>query len=195
MTDHDRFNQLTAAGVPPSSALDVLSGKTSEAEALATARQRKSAAVILALAPKDRPRPSLAWDLSPANWHRALDGCDPTEFGSLYADVAVFSVGRRDLLAAFSPYARRKAGPWSERYRSKTARLVAHLDAGGRVTPPLVTQVPQGLALAGGYHRLGWAHYRRIGLMPILLSRALAPTVARLVPSLIDDGGAAAGGV
>lgn len=192
MIDIDYFNRLLNAGVLPIVALDVLSGKTLETEALADAQRRRSAANILALAAKDRPTPPLLWDLSPANWHRALDGCEAAQFASAYPDVAVFSVDRRQLLNALAPYAQRKSGPWSAQYKSKTARLVAHLLAGGQVTPPLVIKVQDGLALAGGYHRLGWAHYRRIVTMPILLSRATWPSVGRQLPSLLNDGGAAA---
>jgi hypothetical protein len=84
MTDIDHFNRLRRAGVPPSTALDVLSGKTLEEEALEGARRRQAATAILALGARDRPRPRLVWDMSSANWHRSLDDCD----------AAAFAVGR-----------------------------------------------------------------------------------------------------
>jgi len=192
MTDIDYFNRLIADGVPASTALDVLLGKTTEAAAVEDARRRRAATAILALRARDRPRPPLVWDLSSAYWHRSLDNCDAAAFAAAYSDVAVFSVCRRELVEALSPYARRKSGPWSKLYRSKTAGLVAHLQAGGEVTPPLVIEGRDGLALAGGYHRLGWAHYCKIVRMPVLLSRTIEPLVVHRLPSLINDGGAAA---
>jgi hypothetical protein len=190
MIDIGRFNSLTAAGILPMTARDVLSGKISEAEALEAAGHRRAAGAVLAQAPADRPRPSLAWDLGANNWFRSMDGCDPVTFAAGFPQLGIFSVDRHELMAALSPHTRRRSGPWSEPYRSKTAGLVAYLVSGGKVTPPHIILVSDGLALAGGHHRLGWAHFRRVRKLPILLARKDLPAVARRLPSVLDDGGA-----
>lgn len=189
--DTERFNTLMRAGLTQVAALEVLSGNTTEAEALQMEALCMAAADILALPLRERPKPDIAWDLDPANWHRSLDHSDAASFKRDFPDVAVFTIGRLEFVRALTLASKREAGPWAPLYRSKTARLVAHLSAGGRVTPPLVRFCSAGLAVAGGNHRLGWVRHRCLPRLPILISRQ---EVVRLAPlkTLKDDGGASA---
>lgn len=192
MTDIERFNRLTAAGIAARTALDVLDGKLTEADALADVRRRTAATALLKLREADRPQPDLAWDLSQANWHRALDHCEAADFAQHYPVAAVVSVAVDDLIANLAEAAQRRTGPWSKAYRHKTAGLVAHLEAGGQVSPPMVVVTSAGLAMAGGYHRLGWAQFRGARMLPLLVSRQELQTIRSRLATLVDDGGAAA---
>lgn len=192
MTDLERFNRLIAAGILAPTALDVLAGKVSEVEALADVRRRTAATALLKLKVADRPQPDLAWDLGRANWHRALDHCEAAAFAQHYPDAAVVSVVVDDLVANLAETAQRRTGPWSKAYRHKTGGLVAHLEAGGLVTPPMVVVTSAGLAMAGGYRRLGWAQFRGARMLPVLVSRQELQTIQSRLATLVDDGGAAA---
>jgi len=68
-----------------------------------------------------------------------MDDHDAASFAATFPDAAVFSVDRVELVGALAQGSRRVLGPWRATYRSKTAQLVAHLRAGGQVSPPAFT--------------------------------------------------------
>lgn len=129
----------------------------------------------------DWPTPSIVWDLDPARWHRSMDDHDQASFTEAFPDIALAWVDLDDLHAELAEVSRRIHDPLHQKYRSKTARLVMHLEDGGAVSPPFIVHSQTGLVVAGGNHRLGWA--RRLGEaeIPILFRRSSQSRIEALV--------------
>lgn len=184
MTNFDVFQRLTDAGMSPVLALDVASGATSEVEAWRETELHRAGEAISALADKDWPRPDVAWDVSSVCWHRSMDDHTTETFRAAFPDAIVAWVDMAGLHKALERISRPRKGPFSVDHRSKAARLVAHLVAGGRVSPPFVRLNVTGLIVVGGNHRLAWARYRRQRMIPILIEAAAQVAIKSMVPSL-----------
>jgi hypothetical protein len=159
MTDVERLNALIQAGMPTFLAMAVVDGKMTEVEAEARVRLSRAADKLRRLAAKRWPRVEVVWDLDPVRFHRAMDDHTAESFAAAFPDVVAASVGRLELQENLRTGSRREKGPLSRAYKSKTAGLVAYLQSGGAVTPPFLRLCPDGLAVVGGNHRLGWAHH------------------------------------
>lgn len=165
-------------------AFAVIAGEREENEAWVENTVSKRGFELLKLAPKRWPSPAINWDVDPANWHRSMDGMSAADFKTHFPDVELYTVDLAELDGALAPGARRLKGPFSKPYRSKTSRLVAHLESGGRVTPPFLNETAAGLGLAGGYHRLGWARHLALVDVPVLARTGQLTTLMARLPSL-----------
>lgn len=182
--DLGRLNALLQGGMLRHLALAVIKGDREESKAWAENAVSKRGFELLELAPERWPTPAINWDVDPANWHRSMDGMSAADFKTHFPDVELYTVDLAELDGALAPRAQRLEGPFSECYRSKTSLLVAHLESGGRVTPPFLNETTAGLGLVGGYHRLGWARHLALVDVPVLVRTGqLTKLVARL-PSL-----------
>jgi hypothetical protein len=99
MSDLEWLNRLLRDGAPSSIAMAVVEGRKTEAEALAQVSLCADAARIRSLPASERPPPAMAWDLDRARWHLSMDDHDAATFAASFPDVAVFTVGRVELLA------------------------------------------------------------------------------------------------
>jgi len=165
-------------------AFAVLDGEIDESSAWVEQRIDTRGYELLGQSAEIWPNPALAWDLSPASWHKAMDGMTAADFAAAYPDVRLYEINRAKLEEVLASAARRVEGPFSESYRSKTSRLVAHLEAGQKVTPPFAMRTSAGWAFAGGYHRFGWACHLELASMPILARAGEQAQLASVVPSL-----------
>jgi len=184
--DIERLNALLRAGLARHLAFAVVEGRALEATAWAEHRVNQRGYQLLDLPNTAWPTPALVWDLTPVNWHHAMDGMAAEAFAADYPHVALFEVERAELEAVLAPGARRLKDPFSQAYRSKTARLVAHLESGAQVTPPFVVHTSAGWAFAGGYHRFGWACHLGLAKMPILVRAGEQARLASAAPSLTE---------
>ena len=186
MTEEElaRLNALMGAGMARHLACAVIDSEVDESSAWAEQSINTRGYELLGQPTEAWPNPALAWDLSPANWRRAMDGMAAADFAAAYPDVRLYEVDRAELEGALAPAARRVEDPFSESYRSKTSRLVAHLGAGLQVTPPFVAHTSAGWAFAGGYHRFGWACHLGLAALPILARAGEQARLAAVVPSL-----------
>ena len=187
MTDVEKLNALIHAGLPTHLAMKVATGELSQAEGEAEARLAEAAEKLRQRPARRWPRVEVAWDLDPECFHRAMDDHTAASFAEAFPYVVAASVDRLELQASLRPGSLRVKGPLSPAYKSKTARLVAYLQAGGLVTPPFVRLCPDGLAVVGGNHRLGWAHHVAQDPLAILVElgdltrlRVRLPSLARL---------------
>lgn len=141
------------------------------------------------------PTPDLDWDLDAANFHRSMDIHSAEAFAQDFGEVGLYWVEVEDLVSALASTAKRASSPFDEAYRDKTRRLIAHLERGGKVSPPLIHWDAglDGLCLAGGYHRANWALHIKAGVIPILI-RAIHLPMVELMITLTEDA-AAVGGV
>ncbi len=172
----------------PHQVLAVLSGKSTEAEIVERRVLDAAEAHLRMIAQDQWPAPDLDWDLDPANFHRSLDGASAGTFGQDFGDAEVHWVEVKDLEAALASTARRTGSPFDQAYLSKTRRLIAHLNRGGKVSPPLIHWDAglDGLALAGGYHRMNWALHIQAGTIPVLI-RARHLELVKLRVTLAED--------
>lgn len=118
----------------------------------------------------DRPKADVEWDYDPSHYYLAVDGVSHQRFYEAYGDLEIFDVNLRKLHSKLSYGSRRgNRGSFYEDYIGKTCKLLAHLESGGKVTPPLVVASCDQLVIAGGHHRFGWAKYRKQVTIPILV--------------------------
>lgn len=181
----ERLNTLLQSGMARHLAFAVIAGQADEDEAWAEHAVNMRGYQLAALPSKGWPAPPLAWDVDPARWHLAMDGMKADAFIEAYPDVGMYQIDRAELQAVLATIAQRIADPLSESYRSKTARLVAHLESGGHVTPSFVVYTKAGWAFAGGNHRFGWASHLALSQLPILARKGEVAQLAAVAPSLV----------
>jgi hypothetical protein len=164
----------------------VLGGKATEAEILDRRDLNAAEEVLRKTKRAAWPSPDIVWDLEPLNFHRSMDGMSAAEFATEFGDLETLWVEVDDLEAAFAPAAKRTGGPFDRPYLTKTRRLIAHLQRGGEVSPPLlhVQSGLAGLALAGGYHRTHWARHTGAGAIPVLVRKVhLDVVLSKITPT------------
>lgn len=116
------------------------------------------------------PALDVDWDEEECNFYLAMDTSTETEFKSEFGDIKVLNVNLMHLHDRLGYGSTRgEVLPFAEEYRGKTAMLLAHLESGGKVTPPIVVVSCDQLVIAGGNHRFGWAKYRKQSNIPILV--------------------------
>ncbi len=163
-------------------ALDVVRKKISLSDALAQATCQRRGSEINALADAEWPDVPVRWDLDPARFHWSLDGETAASFADAYPEAEAVWVDTHALCSRLVDISRRHESPFASDYRSTTAKLVVHLEAGGQVSPPLLSLVPGGLFIAGGNHRLALALHRGDRAIPILVCRSERAAIEKLVP-------------
>ena len=183
--------QARHPGWTPHQILAVMTGKSTEAEVV-DRRELDAAEARLRQTGQDQwPTPDLDWDLDPANFHRSMDTYTAEAFAEDFGDVGLYWIEVEGLVGALASTARRTGSPFDQAYLSKTRRLIAHLDRGGKVTPPLIHWDAglDGLALAGGYHRTNWALHTKAGVIPVLIRAAHFEMVKLKVTLSVDASG------
>lgn len=165
-----------------SDALAIALGKTTLTDVRARTERQRRGSEIFALADAEWPDVALRWDLDAAQFHHSLDGEDAASFSALFPDAEASWVDASALCDCLVDISRRRESPFAPRYRSKTAELVAHLESGGKISPPLIRHDPQGLFVAGGNHRLALALHRGDPELPILVCRTQRAAIETLVP-------------
>lgn len=180
------LNGLLREGIAQHLAFSVVEGKMTEAEARRQQKLANRSREIELLSNEEWPGLDVVWDLNPEHFHLALDQSTAAAFAEAFPSIEVAGVDIEELHRNLLRGSQRIAPPFDPLYRSKTGRLVAHLEAGGKATPPLVRRVETGVCLAGGNHRFGWARHRSQGKIPILIvveeRLALADRLTTLAP-------------
>lgn len=130
------------------------------------------------------PRISMSWDVRRETWWRSMDDHQASDqFLQRFPDIQLSWVDVAEVKTALGP-GWRKASPAASPFRTKSARLVVHLEQGGRVSPPFVQPVNGRLEVNGGNHRIGWAIHMAELKMPILLLQQHEGAACALMPSL-----------
>jgi hypothetical protein len=165
-----KFNRLRQKfGLSPSEALSVLEDRR-KLDSVLEEKERFDKAAELQKIEKSRwPNPDSSWDVEAANWYMSMDDHDPPSFAKAFPNLELVWVGLHALIDKLADGSRRLQDPFHERYRTKTAGLVVHLEDGGQVSPPLVIEGGGKLHVVGGNHRLGWAQFKEESLVPILI--------------------------
>jgi hypothetical protein len=107
------------------------------------------------------------WDCDPEHFYLCLDGAlrsevDAAEFNIIEADV-------EDIASNLQYGSDRDEGPWSTRYKDKTAGIAYRWAQRLPVTPPLISHFRDKITIAGGMHRLHLARYHGAKRMPFLV--------------------------
>ncbi|AVX03541.1 hypothetical protein MXMO3_01010 [Maritalea myrionectae] len=155
-------------GLSPNEAISVVEGRCTLQQVLADRAIQEKSRLLSKKSDDDWPKVKVDWDLDLSRWHLSMDDHDQDSFLKKFPDVQMDWANLEGLLANLHVGSSRKKGPFSEPYRSKTARLVVHLQNGGKVSPPMVIRDENGLHVVGGNHRLGWAEYMKQTEVPIL---------------------------
>ena len=164
------FNRLIEEhGLSPNEALSVSEGGRLLDDVLTERAQREKAAKLAKRKNAEWPRPRLVWDLEFAHWHLSMDDHDQISFAEAFSAVEIVWVHLSSLYDRLADGSRRTKDPFHSSYRSKTARLVVHLEGGGRVSPPMIILDEDQVRVVGGNHRLGWAHLLNEDILPILI--------------------------
>jgi hypothetical protein len=114
----------------------------------------------------DWPKQSIEWDLTIENWHLSMDDHDPESFKKEFPDAEIVWVKTSKLLRNLT---KPNELPFPGFSRGKIARLVIHLQNGGKVSPPCILLGPEILLVAGGNHRIHWANIINLKKLPILI--------------------------
>ena len=101
-----------------------------------------------------------------------MDGMRHDEFLDLFGDVVLISINTDSLRRNLRPNSRRPDAPNSEEYVAKSSELVAYLESGGKVSPPILTKEKDGIHIAGGNHRIGWAMHVGQPCIPALVRKS-----------------------
>lgn len=151
-------------------------------------RKLQEAEAELARIPLDQwPSPEIRWNENPADFHHSCDGVTRTEFAALHPDVVVMRADVEAVYDILAKAARREKDPFDEAYRSKTGKLIAHLERGGLVTPPFLWLSSAGVAFAGGNHRFAWARYTGAAEIPFVVqSDHLVRILNQLPPGIAE---------
>lgn len=168
-------------GLSMQAALRVAQGDIGLDEAIANQRRLRRGTAIFHLPDDQWPRVALHWDLEPAHFYRSMDYHDAESFARTFPDIEIGWVESDLFHAVLVDNSRRIGTPFSERYRNKTAALVAHLESGGSVTPPVIVSQAKGLSVRGGNHRLGLARHLQVAMVPILFCAADRDAIDALV--------------
>lgn len=171
--------QDALAALPLLDQLAVHEKKLTLEEALAKKALANRAWEIRKLSADQRPIVSMVWDLNPTQWHRAMDDHTAASLQKQFPALGGYWVELNELDQYLADISRRKDGPFSERYISRTTGIIAHLENGGILSPPLLVEGADGLAVVGGNHRLDMARHYGDDEVPILIEakiRALYAT-------------------
>jgi hypothetical protein len=179
-----RLKEFLQRGWSLQLALSVMQGKMSEPDA-SRAYEVSLRAIQLYRTPRSRwPSIDVSWDLCPKHFHLALDGLDAGDFAESFNTACVCWVDMDELQGALNSHSARTDDPFHRNYKSKTSKLVAHLEYQGVVTPPFIRIMHDGLGVVGGNHRLGWAEYQKQKSIPIIILAVEIMEMRSLLPSL-----------
>jgi hypothetical protein len=134
--------------------------------------------------PSEWPQLAFNWDLSQGSQYYVYDACKYEEFARLHSDgLALGYVDLSEFDARLCHFNRRHNLDelWKRGNASKLCYVLAHLEAGLPITPPLVSVVPEGLCFAGGNHRYSAAKFSGEMLLPIYVESANVKAVQALV--------------
>lgn len=180
----DQLNSLIASGLAQHLAFAVVYGEITEEHANYKQSCNDRAHTIQKMQPNAWPPLDVKWDTRAENFYLALDGENITNFAKEYPNIEVCSVDTMELHNNLLLGAQRILEPFAEPYKQKTALLIAHLEFGGTVTPPMIRANENGLFFEGGNHRYGWARYRQQKKVPVLVLSKEISTIRSTISSL-----------
>lgn len=178
MSDPRTFEEVLAQieGIP-------LDQYRKEAEDVRALRERGEA--FRDLPPTQWPPLQFNWDLSPPGQRFALDGIKPGEFAAAYPlGLTLGFLQLADLDAALCHFNRRNdlVELWECGFASELCAVIAYLEAGRPITPPLVAPVNGELCFHGGNHRYAAAKFSGQTQIPIYVQPEHRDAVAELIP-------------
>lgn len=178
---HPQLSMLTV--------INVVRGEADLTEELERVRRRALEDLVARTADVEWPRPPIRWDLRRAHWFRSMDGYNgPAQFFEDYPDVRLAWAATAEVHAAIGGARWRKEGPGAAPYRSRTVRLIVHLQEGGKVSPPHLEPTGNKAIVLGGNHRIGWALHVGASRLPVIVSRGNLADAKALMPSLRGPG-------
>lgn len=167
-----RVNALLTGGMKKHLAFAVVGGTITEEDAWTAQRRAARGKQLASIKPSAWPNFDIAWDTNPFQFHLALDGMTADKFAVLFTQIEVVGVESQELCANLVQASTRLAGPFSRRYKWKSAGIVAHLEDGGRLTPPLIRYNDEDVLIAGGNHRFGLARHKQMEKICVLILKA-----------------------
>lgn len=178
------LNQLIQEGLLLHLAQSVIDGSISREDAFIKQRLINRSYEISDLPDEEWPLIDVAWNTNPELFYLSMDDYCFESFISTYPDLLVVKAEINEMHSNFLTGSKRVQPPFHENYRSKTSRLIAYLETGASVTPPLILHKHHSIYIAGGNHRFGWAKYRKQGTIPILIRKEDAVKIQQLVPNI-----------
>jgi hypothetical protein len=154
------------------------------AEAKRRERIRAVGEKLTKLPPTQWPALIFDWDCSLAAQHYVYDGSAPKDFAARHADGLVLGVASiAEIDSRLCKHNRRDDLDelWACGDASKLSFLLAYLQEGLPITPPLVSVANNELCIAGGNHRYTAAKFSGQKLIPIYVERTMTSAVAALV--------------
>ena len=159
----------------------VIRGEERYEDVLSKKVNREKAKVLQEKHHTEWPLPLVLWDVDPARWHFSMDDHNFQSFRSMFPDAEVVWAETTQIIKKLATYSNRLDDPFLPAYRCKSAKLVVHLQEGGKVSPPMMLFDAGALHVAGGNHRLGWAKHLRQEKLPILIRGQDRPLIEKLL--------------
>ncbi|NKL23651.1 hypothetical protein [Rhizobium leguminosarum] len=178
------LNRLLGEGFSKHLAMEVASGEMTEQEALDERECDSRATDLRGMPPSEWPQIDVTWDTEPKNFHKSLDGEKPVKFSDRLSRLELVGVDIEELHEILVRHSQRTQGPFASQYLFQTAGIVAFLETGRGVTPPLIRCVENVTFIEGGNNRFALARYRRQGTIPILIERDERRALEERLPSL-----------
>jgi hypothetical protein len=126
---------------------------------------------------------SIAWDYSPQNFHRALDGESASEFRADYTDVLIGEADLAEIDGELHGISRRaKHELWMTR-QANVARCILYWSNGHLITPPMLEVNMGKLVIVGGNHRMAVCRSAGLAKLPFLFSAEHREKLAAKLPS------------
>ncbi len=154
------------------------------AEATEKKKLRERGVQLCGLPPSDWPSINFNWDLSRASQHYIYDGLNPSDFAKSHPDgfrLGYVGVCEFDLKLSKNNYRADLTELWGVGVKEKLCYVLAHLEAGLPITPPLVLVTNGEFHLVGGNHRYTAAKFSGQKCIPIYVEHGMESTVENLV--------------
>lgn len=181
----ERLNELITRGYPFYLAMQIIENEISIEEANRILIINKRGEQLRKTRRSKWPDIDVKWDINPLNYHFSMDDYRNIDlFVKDYPDIIIAYADIDDLHKNFIKGSKRISEPFNTNYISKTAKLVAYLELGEKVTPPLIFPCHNKLLIAGGNHRFGWARYRKQKRIPILIKKNEEKSYSQILKTL-----------
>lgn len=135
--------------------------------------------------PSDWPSLKFNWDLRPESQCYTLDGVKPSEFSSHYPNGFILGyVSIKEFDEVLCHFNRRNLSElWDCGFESSLCYIIAYLEEGLPITPPLAAVTPSNeICLHGGNHRYTAAKFSGLDTIPIYIDPEHKAGLSKLVP-------------
>lgn len=180
-TEHQvkEFNRLLQRGLDKVAAMHILQGKLKEDFEVDRMAIGKEAELWAKLPESREAQFAPRWDCDPEHFYLSMDSVlpgdfDPSAYSIIDADV-------NDVVSHLQFGSNREEGPWSPKYRGKSAEIAYRWAHDKAVTPPLVSFFHATVTIVGGMHRLHLAKHYGATRMPLLAMTSEVPTLQTIL--------------